>query len=52
MVSVADTRKINVIDTMALALNTGLNGMMDGRLTAAVSCSAEKSTAPMNTARI
>ena len=52
MVSVAETRKINVMDTIAPALNTGLNGMMDGRLTAAVSCSAEKSTAPINTARI
>lgn len=47
MVSVADTKKINVVEMMALILNSGLNGSKDGNAMTAVFCKELKSTTPM-----
>ena len=44
IVSVADTRKINVTDTMAFKLNSILNGIICGNAIIDVFASAEKST--------
>ena len=52
IVSVADTRKINVTETIALRLNSGVNGIRDGNAMTEVSFSAEKSTIPIKIAKI
>ena len=52
IVSVADTRNINVTEIMALILNSGLNGIIDGNVTIDVIFKAEKSTTPINIATI
>ena len=52
IVSVADTRKISVTDTMALILNSILNGINCGNETIAVLDKDEKSTIPMGIATI
>lgn len=52
MVSVADTRKISTTDTMASAWNSMRNGIRCGTAMTEVSRRAEKSTFPINTARI
>ena len=46
IVSVADTRNINVTEIIALILNSGLNGIIDGNVTIDVLFKAEKSTTP------
>ena len=52
MVSVADTRKISTTDKIASAWNSMRNGIRWGTAMIEVSRRAEKSTFPINTARI
>ena len=50
IVSVADTRKMSVTDTMAPRLNSGVNGMSCGSANSCMPANPLKSTAPMNSA--
>ena len=52
MVSVADTRNIIVTEMIALRLNSSSKGMKRGRLTIPAEVTRERSTLPMNSARM
>lgn len=52
IVSVADTKKINVTEIIALILNSGLKGIIDGNAINEVFCNAEKSIIPIQAATI
>ena len=52
MVSVADTRKIMVTETIALRLNSGSKGRKCGRLRKPALATSERSTLPMKSARM